>query len=88
MKELADEAINPISTKKDLNQKIAEYNGISVKNLLNSPNYSCLMWWLHKIQTKRIYGQNDRKLDISEKEAWALVAVAAGLLEIWYNFLN
>ena len=70
-----------IDDKADLNKKIAEHNGISVMDLINSPNYGELTAEFSKIlMLKSIAILKEERF--SDKEAWALVAIGTGTLKI------
>jgi hypothetical protein len=82
IKELSKELAGRIpSEKKDFNKKVAEHNGIGVKELIKSPNYKTLC----QGYTMRIIRESvdliAKKFDISERQAWALVAVGLGLID-------
>lgn len=82
-KELGTELAEKISANgKDLNTKIAEYHGISVEALIKSPNYEILCEEYKERVIREFANKIMEKLEITEKQAWALIAVAFGLLEI------
>ena len=67
--------------KRELNVKVAEYNGISVEMLINSINYEKLM------EDYRIYNVNEmvkvmENNGLNNEQAWGIVAVASGLIDI------
>ncbi len=68
--------------KKDLNKKIAEYHGITVEKLIDSSNYQILRGEYQKNLVNKFVSKLVEKLDITKKQAWAIMAVAMGLLDI------
>ena len=81
LKEVEDEFETPSNDKKDLNKQIADHHGISVEKLTDSPNYKVLC---QEFQEHKIYQFVNiliSKLEITEKEAWALVAHFLGILD-------
>ncbi len=68
--------------KKDLNKKIAEYHGISAKELINSTNYKVLREEYQKNLVNKFISKFVEKLDITKKQAWAILTAAMGLLDI------
>lgn len=70
-----------LNDKADLNKKIAEHNGISVKDLIDSPNYKTL----HEEYIDSVTHQVIKELTnagLEDKQAWALVAIGSGLLKV------
>lgn len=67
--------------KKDFNKKVAEYNGLSVKEFLDSPNYKVLCQEYFDSFTKKFANELTKELNITKKEAWAIIAYAFGLLD-------
>lgn len=81
---LQERILNKISevspkTEESLNEKIAKHNGISVKDLIDSPNYLIL-----KEEFAREKFHEVRGIYLSEgfddKESWAMMCVSMGLL--------
>lgn len=68
--------------KEDLNKKIARFNGISVAELINSPNYSLLRDEYLDNSMAGIIDKMVVKFHITQKEAYALVALGSGLLHV------
>lgn len=83
MKEMNDtiESVLPKEEVKDLNKRIAEFHGISVEQLINSPNYKVLCSEFIENALRKVAGMVMKKFDIAEKEAWALIALGLGLLD-------
>lgn len=64
-----------------LNKKISEFNGISVLDLINSPNYTVLKEEFFKASLVKAI--NSLKEDgFSDKESWALIMAATGNLNL------
>ena len=81
--EIENEFKDKISSKKeDLNKKIAEYQGITIEQLINSPNYKVLYGEYVFSICKQIVEKFVEKFEITEKQAWAIVALGLGLLDI------
>jgi len=77
--------IDEISTKADLNKKIAEHEGISVMELLNSTNYALLKQeYLQILESKKVHYLLEllEKESFTNKEAWAILAVGTGSLQV------
>jgi len=70
-----------ITDKPELNRKIAEYNGIEVLDLINSPNYETLRV---EFSQTLLFKAIDvfKEESFTDVEAWALVAVGSGILKI------
>jgi len=70
-----------IEDKSVLNKKIAEYNGIEVIDLINSPNYDTLK---QEFSETLIHKSIEvlKEETFTDKEAWALVALGTGILKI------
>ncbi len=69
-----------VTDKSEINKKIAEYNGISVIDLINSPNYSLLREEFSKTLILKAIDVLKEE-SFSDKEAWALLSVATGNLK-------
>lgn len=80
MKEIENELAIPSKDKKELNKAIAEYHGISVEKLVDSPNYKILCQEYEENTVYQLVKKFIEKFGITEKEAWALVAYGLGLL--------
>lgn len=65
---------------KDKNKKVAEYHGISVETLVNSPNYKVLCQEYVEDIICQFIKKIIEKFDITDKEAWALTAFGLGSL--------
>lgn len=66
-------------TPADLNKKIAEHHGISLLDLINSPNFISLKddYLLHHLALiRKIY----KDFGFDDKEAWALMCLSLGQL--------
>ena len=65
--------------KLDQNERIAEYNGINLETLINSPNYSTL-------KKEYIANMLNKAVDIimeedfTHKESWAILALSMGMI--------
>ena len=71
----------PAYDKIELNKKIAQYNGISVLDLINSPNYDTLKQeYYQNIINKAIVILKEESF--TDKEAWALITLSTGILKI------
>ena len=68
-------------SKKERNKLIAEENGISVKDLLNSPNYELLGSQYEERIFNDFRNRIKDDLNLTEKQSWAIVAVAFGLMD-------
>jgi len=67
--------------KSDINKKVAEENGISVKDLIDSPNYE-------KLKNEYVASMLHKAVDVfikegfTEKQAWAVLSIGLGVLKI------
>ena len=71
--------VSSIKTKAELNDAVATSNGITLSELINSPNYSVLI----DDYEKRIFNQGIQILSdygFTDIECWALVALTLGKL--------
>jgi len=69
-----------IKNKKELNQKTAEFHGITVEILVNSKNYKilCDEYYTHIYeQIARVF---IKTFQLTHEEAWAIIAEELGLL--------
>lgn len=66
---------------KDRNKKIAESHGISVKQLIDSPNYQILCDEYNKKVVQDLVSAIQKKLNITNIQAWAILAGVIGLLD-------
>ena len=73
------EALLPVA-KKDLNAKVAEFHGITVDTLVNSPNYTILTSEYGKDVLKRLIGRTREKLGLTDLQAWTLFAIGKGII--------
>jgi|GEM_PF-3362287 len=60
---------------------IAKYNNISVETLVNSPNLQVLQSQYKDLMYKSVVEKLEKKLKITEKEAWSIIASGIGLLD-------
>jgi len=81
LEEIKDELNFCPEENKDLNKKIAEHHGISVEKLVDSPNYKILCQEYHDNVIYQFVMKLEKKLGITDKEAWALMVYALGLLD-------
>ena len=68
--------------KKEHNKRVAEDNGITVMELINSPNYQTLVEEYEASKMKEMVQIFMKRLDMTEVQAHAMVAIAAGVLEV------
>lgn len=68
-----------ITDKADLNKKLAEYNGVGVLDIINSPNYTTLREEFSKTLILRAIDVLKEE-SFTDKEAWALITLATGVL--------
>ena len=73
------EALMP-EVKNELNAKVAEFHGITVDTLVNSPNYATLGSEYCEDVFKRLIGRMKEKLDLTDLQAWTLVAIGQELI--------
>lgn len=59
-------------------QAVASHHNIELEQLLNSKNYQTLVDEYAQFQTGRILGLVKKELGASDREAWAMLFVAAG----------
>jgi hypothetical protein len=67
--------------KKSLNIAIAESNGISVKDLIDSPNYEALKSEYTLGRLSDVVALMESDLGIANDEAWAIMALGIGLIK-------
>jgi len=67
--------------KKALNKAIAESNGISVKDLINSPNYGTLKDEYTFGRIRDVIKLMESNLGLANDEAWAIMAAGIGLVD-------
>jgi len=60
---------------------IAKHNSISVEMLVNSPNLQVLQTQYKDLMYKSVVDGLEKKLGISQKEAWSILASALELLD-------
>ena len=65
---------------RDLNKKIAEFHGISVEGLLNSPNYKILCQEYGERVIRQLIKNLQEKFGLTDQQSWALYAKATGLI--------
>jgi len=66
---------------KSINTIIAKQNGISVEALINSPNLKLLQSQYQDSILTDVVGKLETKLKLDNKEVWALLAGASGMLD-------
>lgn len=66
--------------KKSLNQTISQFHGISVEQLINSPNYSILCQEYKEHVLKKLAQSLKEKIGVTDEQAWALIALSIGLI--------
>ena len=67
-------AIAPeVTTKAGLNVAISEYNGITVQQLIDSPNYKVLVEEYQDNKVCMAISMLERDFGMSNKEAWAMM---------------
>lgn len=77
---LVDQMADGMGTKQQVNATVAKENGITILDLINSPNYSLLVQEQYVERTKTFI-RNLIDLGLTKKEAFALLAVAAKEVE-------
>ncbi len=65
----------------ELNRRVAEYHGIEVVDLVNSPNREALQIEFVKDATKKIVKDAEEEMGLTTIQVWGLIALAADLLE-------
>ena len=70
-----------LRTKKEINQAIAEENGVSIDALISSPNYTLLVESYSQRVTNKLVEKMSVTLEITEIQAWSLIALSLGLLD-------
>lgn len=71
-----------LADKAELNKRVAASNGIDVTTLINSPNYQSLLTEYCANIVKQRIEECKKETGMSDKEAWALVAMTMGLIKI------
>ena len=64
-------------TQAERNIKIAEFHGISVLDLINSPNLTTLVEMFQESRTLEMKTVLMEKLGVSDKESWAIITYAS-----------
>ena len=64
----------------EVNRKVAEHNGITVETLINSPNFELLKEEYGNLMVSARVERMTKDLGLTNKEAWAIMAMALGLL--------
>jgi hypothetical protein len=64
-------------TQAERNSKIAEFHGISVLDLINSPNLNILVEMFQESRTLEMKTVIMEKLGVSDKESWAIITYAS-----------
>ncbi|TSC83265.1 MAG: hypothetical protein G01um101419_95 [Parcubacteria group bacterium Gr01-1014_19] len=67
-------------SKKELNQKVAEANGITVKDLIDSPNYKVLIQDHLSQATRNLVEEMKKEFNITDIQAWAVIAAGLRLI--------
>lgn len=76
-----DEIVNSLATEnKSLNIAVAEHNGITVDQLINSPNYQLLKTEYMNDLMLKFMSSLKLKINLTDKEAWAILCIATGVL--------
>lgn len=79
--EIADEFKDKLPKEKSvLNKLIAEYQGITVEQLANNPNYQGFRDEYIKSICEQIVEKLMEKFEITEKQAWVIMALGLGLM--------
>lgn len=65
----------------ELNEKICGYHGIGLETLVNSPKYKTFCDEYCEYAVREMVKKFMRKLRFTEKQVWALIAAATGLLD-------
>ena len=63
-------------------ENAANFHGIGLLDLINSPNYSILMNEYKDTIWNLIHTKIMKKLNLKEKEAWALLCAGLGLMDV------
>lgn len=66
----------PCSQKSELNKKIAEHHGITVRDLVQSKNYVLLCNEFYRFFFDNAAEELIKQLKITDAEAWALICLA------------
>ncbi len=74
------ETIGP-NNQAELNQKTAEYHGITLETLINSPNYGKLCEKYQEYVFEIIIKKLTNSPGLTKKQAWGVVAAGLGLLD-------
>lgn len=77
------EKLKPLGekTQKEINKEVAEDNGITVAELIASPNFEKLISNFEEKKIKAIQKTLMEDLGITDKQAWAVIAAGMGLLD-------
>lgn len=76
-----DEIVGSLATEnKSINAAVAEHHGIAVEQLINSPNYQLLKTEYMNGLMLKFMESLKLKLNLTDKEAWAMLCVATGVL--------
>lgn len=75
------DVVENFSKKASLNRVIAEYQGITVEQLVNSSNYQVLCEEYTLSLLEKVVEKTAEKFEVTEKQAWAMIAMSMGLLD-------
>lgn len=78
--DLEDRIIEHCAPKETNNATIAEFHGISVLDLINSPNYPLLITQYQLSSLEKGVKFLSEEIGLTELQTWALVAVGMGLI--------
>jgi len=81
LEEIRCEFAIPVYEKKDRNKQVANYHGISLEKLIDSPNYEVLCKEYEESILYLFVKKLIEKFEITEKEAWAVVVYCLGLFD-------
>ncbi|MEK7640809.1 MAG: hypothetical protein AAB389_02335 [Patescibacteria group bacterium] len=67
-------------TKKEFNQKVADDNGITVKQLIDCPNYALLCQDYGDRMRRDLVEAMKKEFNITDIQAWSVIAAGMGLI--------
>jgi len=74
-------AIPRVKSHAELNKAVADYNGISLEQLINSPNMTAMVKEYQAYNCKKVIA-NIEKLGFTNKESWALLVTATDAAQL------
>lgn len=77
--EKVEQELKPLN--RDFSKRIAEYHGITIEQLTNSPNYQILCNKYQEHCVLKLIKMIEVQMDLSKKQAWALYAKVRGFLD-------